>query len=426
MALETDPDSYINQEKTIRWAFRIRPGFSPRKLQRAFDQLVARHDSLRLRFIKSGDAWLAEILDQHAQGLLVEDLTHLSASDQDAVIAARSKEPMTALSPALFEMHLLRCGPAGDVVLTRLSHAVGDGYSAAVLIEDLLKFLTMMPPKSKALGHADFMRYRQLGLEQQAEAKEAFWLDTLMPLPDEVQIGRCLKGLEKHSFRTVGQTLRLDAVLPAALSAKLADLAKTTGVSAYCYLHAAYCQAICTIAGAPEMVVKSPLSRHNTATAEFIGADVQAVVVKYTSNTEDLTARAARVAAQLAEGAAHLPTVAFRKGRAIDRAVEDSGLSFSRFLVHVEMPTGRLKASPFKKLFDKGLHEKVTLGPVSMERMHLPADVETNYELVLLLDQTRMTPTVSLIANAQGYDLKDLEAIAQGIQAQIQGCHGLV
>ena len=53
--------------------------------------------------------------------------------------------------------------------------------------------------------------------EERVEEKDQFWQDRLIPLPKDLNIGRTLKGLEKHSYRTVGKTRRLDGILPAAL-----------------------------------------------------------------------------------------------------------------------------------------------------------------------------------------------------------------
>ncbi len=422
LALETEPSSFANQEKTICLAFRILPGVPPRRLRRAFDKLVERHDSLRLRFVEVGGRWCAEILRIHPQGLLIEDLSHLTRIEQDAVVLERAKKPMTALSKSLFEMQLLKFGKEGDVILLRLNHAIGDGYSMAVLTEDLLKFLLMRPPQNKAAGHADFMRHREQGLRHRVREKEQFWQSRLLPLPNDLSIGRTLKGLSPQSYRTVGTTCRLDDIFPAALLEKLSQLAQKTGVSIYCYLHAAFSETICKMGGAKQVLVKSPVSRHHTELADFIGADLQSFMVKYDCDPDNLAERASWVAQQISEGAAHLPTSAFDAGSKIDQCLEDAQISASRFLVHIEVPSGRLNASPFKNLFYDVLNRKASIGFVSLERIPLPRDVETNFELTLLLDQARSTPAVALIANDEAFNQDDLAFIAQDICRRIEQC----
>ena len=421
VAEETEATSFFNREKTIRWAFRVTPGLSHRRLRHAFEELVARHDSLRLRFVQTGQVWQAEILDAHPQGLVVEDLTHLSPSEQDATIQKRASEPVTALSDTLFQIHLLQCGIGGDVILCRMTHAIGDGYSVAVLIEDLLKFLMRMPPQNKAMSHAQFMLHRQKRLAERANEKEQFWQDRLLPLPEDLSIGRKQQGLERISMHTMGKTRRLDDVLGPEMAAQLDTLAKTAGISSYCYLYAAFCETLCKLGDAPEIMVKSPVSRHDAGVADFVGADVQVVMAKYRSAPGALGRQAAWVSDQIAQGVANLPTEAFDPGSVIERSFHRADISASRFLVHVEVPSGRLKASPFRTLFQKGLSEKISLGPVSIERVALPQDIETNFELILLLDHSGDTPTAALIANAESYSKGDLVEIAQGIRGQFSG-----
>ena len=70
----------------------------------------------------------------------------------------------------------------------------------------------------------------------------------------------------------------------------------------------------------------------------------------------------------------------------------NKGISRLRFLVHMPHPTGRLANSPFKKLFDKGMKDKLSLGLVSLERIDLSGETETDHELVLTIRQTTEGP----------------------------------
>ena len=118
-ALDPETTAEYHQTMTVRMAFRITPGASDRTVQRAFARLVARHDSLRLRFVQDNSDWKAEILPDHPLGLIKEDLSPLSETEQTAIVHDRAYHPMTAFSDALFEMLLLKCGYRGDVILIR-------------------------------------------------------------------------------------------------------------------------------------------------------------------------------------------------------------------------------------------------------------------------------------------------------------------
>ncbi len=414
---ETKPG--FHQYQTLRWAFRIRPGVPQRTLRRAFNKLVARHNSLRLHFVKQADEWQAKISAEHPRGLLVEDLSHLSGEAQNAAIIERGIRPISPLLEPLFEMVLMKCGNAGDVVMTRVHHSIIDGYSVVVLIEDLLKFILNMPLLGKQVGHAEFMSRRHQLLSERIEEKEMFWKERLLPVPDDLNIGRRKKGLPPISPQTVGRSVRLEDILTPGQSEMLEHNAKTAGVSSFSCLHAAFSETICQKGRQGEVLITSFMGRNDTAMAGFVGADVHGLMIKYVAKPHDIMERALWVADQIAEAANHVPTKVFTPGQEIAEAIAKKGISRFRFYVHIEHPSGRLANSPFKKLFSKGLVGKISLGLVSLEQVHLPGETETDFELGLLVRQTQNGPNASLIADAAAFSTEELTGITGGIRHQL-------
>jgi hypothetical protein len=409
----------FHENQTIRWAFRIKPTVPQRTLRRAFDKLVARHDSLRLRFVETDGDWLAEILSEHQYGLKVEDLSHLPRGAQDAAILEMATRPMTALSDPMFEMILIKCGKAGDVVLTRAHHAILDGYSVVILIEELLKIVLNMPLPKSAPGHEAFITRRQERLSERAAEKEDFWLNHLLPLPEDLNIGRKAKGLPPGSPQTLGASIRLDDILSPEQSALLEERAKTSGVSSFSSLHAAFSMTICKMADQAEVVINTVLGRQDAAMAGFVGPDMQLLVLKYTPQPGNIIERGAHVAKLIAAATEQLPTLAFMPERALAQAMTDKGTSRLRFLVHMPHPTGRLANSPFKKLFNKGMKDKLSLGLISLERVDLPGETETDHELVLTIRQTTDGPIAALVADGIAFSKEELAEIADGIRHQL-------
>ncbi len=263
LAVATDPDAThdYHEKNIIRWGFRIRPALSERSVRRGFNKLVARHESLRLRFVDQDGTWQAEILEDHPTGLQIEDISHLCEEDQNAQVLRRSIEQMTALSDPLFETVLFKGGKAGDVLMVRGPHAILDGHSAILLIEEMLKLILNMP-----LGAAppSYETYILRNLRQSAEhqdAKQDFWQKNLLPAPEDLNIGRKAKGLPPASWTTTGKSISLEDILSPEQAQALAARSKARGVTAFAYFYAAYAETLCALAGQSEVIVNSVIGR---------------------------------------------------------------------------------------------------------------------------------------------------------------------
>lgn len=421
IATASDPQTtqFHNEHNTIRWAFRVMPGLAPRRVARAFDKLTARHESLRLSFVQRAKGWVAEISPKHAKGLLVEDYSALTPTEQDDALRVWANTPLAILTEPMFEMVLMRCGAGGDVLLIRAHHGVVDGYGLLVMFEELLKLVLNLPVFGTPPGQADFVLSERQRLAADAGRKAAYWQDQLLPLPPDPMIGRTLAGLAPITAQTSGPTIRLDAILTAAQIRQVEGMASKAGISSFCFLFAAFAETICNMGHVSEVMVNSVLARHDGAMAGFVGSDIQRFIVKYAGGLGDIANRAAWVSGQVADAAGHLPATAFFSEGAITKAFAQQNVSPRRFIVHIGHPTGRMASSPFKALFDTALEGRVSLGHLSMERISLPGRNETDYELNLLIGTTKERLNGSIIASADGYGMDDLKAIAAGIRRHL-------
>jgi hypothetical protein len=418
-AADPETSKYFVERYTIRWAFRIHPGVPSRTLIRAFDKLTARHDSLRLRFVDCQNGWQAEILQKHPRGLIIEDLSTLDVEAQNETICTRALEPLTAFSSAMFEMILFKCGKAGDVVLTRAQHAIIDGYGVVILIEDLLKIVMNMPLGPDAPTHEDFIIERCQKLREGAEEKAAFWRAHFLPPPAELNIGRKAKGLPAISSRSIGQTLELGQLLTPAQSTRLEQISKRTGVNAFSYLHAAFCETICSIAGQTEVLVNSVVGRMDASMMRFVGAALYPIGVNYRCNSNDIEERARWVSGAIKKACESCPNEAFELDGPITNALSEAGTTWFRFVVHIPTARARVANSPFARLFDDVNAGKVSLGFASLERFDLPGETATDCELQLSVTQVDGSPNAALVADSAAYTSDDLLAISEGIISRL-------
>ena len=404
---------------TLKWAFHVTPGGDVRRIRRAFDKLTQRHDSLRLNFMQGERGWKARILPHHPTGLIVEDLGEMSKEDMLEAVTERAMQPMPILSDTLFQMHLLKFGDMGDVALTRVHHAVMDGYSIILLIEELLKHLVNLPVLGKPVSHIDFVAHRTRALKLTEKAHKDYWNKELLPIAPPPDIGRHKKGLPRlASPSRMSKNVGLANFVPAEGIKRLAARGKGSGVTAYSYLFAAFGDVMCQDAGTDHILINAVIGRKDAVLANFIGAEMQMITIKYAPQpTMNIDEKAKYVSDKLAEGIAHLPTTAFHPDGAIETDFAKNNRARKQLLIHIPHSPGRMKSSPFARLFSSAISGKLSFGMIKIERLKLPRPTLTDFELSLKIDEGPDGLTASLASDEAGFDLNDLNLIRAKICA---------
>ncbi|MEP5729480.1 MAG: condensation domain-containing protein [Sulfitobacter sp.] len=408
-----------HQLMTLRLGFRVTSGMNERRLKRGFEKLVARHDSLRLQFVQLGEKWRAKILPEHLLGLLVEDLSTLSKADQDAALLEIANRPMTALSESLFELRLVKCGVAGDVVLIKAHHSIVDAYGLMILIEDLLAFSLNVPVLKKAVSHGEFIGMRQADIEQARMATDTYWRERLIPPPPEPNVGRVSKGLPVASARNNGAHTKLKNVLTSEQSARLQQLSNQQGISAFCFLHAAFSEVICEIAGQDEVLVGSVLGRNDACFSTFLGAEMQDFIVRFKHGHKGLFESAKAVQSDILAASEYLPTDLFYAMESdVAKMVKKIDTHSYRFFVHNKAPVGRSASTPLRQLFSTGLVGKFSMGFVTVEMVDLPVGVG-NAEIFVSVTEADGAPNAGLSSNDTAFSQEDLQDIAERMASKL-------
>jgi amino acid adenylation domain-containing protein len=123
-------------------AIRLRGGLDQAVLGLALDDLVARHESLRTRFVADRTGRPAQEIDQPTAGrLLLSDLSALDPAAREAerrrITAQDAGSPFDLAKGPLLRTRLIRCAPDEHVLLLVVHHIVFDGWSAGVLLREL-------------------------------------------------------------------------------------------------------------------------------------------------------------------------------------------------------------------------------------------------------------------------------------------------
>jgi len=105
-------------------------------LEKAAAAVVARHDSLRSRFLLD-DGWKQEVLPQRDVDLGLMDLTGASSEEVEEAGRVLGEEPFDIAEGHLVRFRLLRTGGDAWRLIVVVHHAVCDGWAISVLLADL-------------------------------------------------------------------------------------------------------------------------------------------------------------------------------------------------------------------------------------------------------------------------------------------------
>lgn len=404
----------------IRWAFLVRPSVDLRRIRRAFDRLVARHDTLRLRFFPEAGSWSAEIVEAHPQGVQVHDLGDVADEVFDAEVQGRAKAAIPIDSDTLFEVHVLRFGARGDVVLFRVHHAIVDGYGAMVLAEEFFKLLMNIPLLSRPVSHIDSVKLDARRSRQNAAAKSAFWKNMVEPFGPLPQIGQQAKGKTPVHQATSTGTVLLKDVCSSDDYAVLTKRAQQVGVTPFSLLQAAFGDMICAAGGVNTVLLWSFFGRAQAELLHYIGAATTSVPLKYAADgAARLEDRAKSMTGLIKEAAAHLPCADLVGDGALSQAFAAAGVPRLQYITHLLDPQGRMRSSDITGHLTSLKRGAVSFGQITVERLRLDPQPSTPGELQLTVEDTPNGYAVTFGANAEAFSQADLVDLSADFRARL-------
>lgn len=192
-------------------------------LRRSFDDIVARHDSLRSTL--SADGLTMMVGSPMTDVLDYVDQSGFDPVAQQAYRAALAehevKTPFDLIKGPLFRARLVKLSEHRHYVVLTAHHIVFDGWSNAVLVSDWAALyaerLGMAPTPEPAPSFAEYAR-DQAGLAPEVGyADEAYWLERFKSAPTSVDLPSDRLRPPLKTFSSRRQDLHLDAELVSAL-----------------------------------------------------------------------------------------------------------------------------------------------------------------------------------------------------------------
>lgn len=262
-------------EYHISEAFRLRGELDRDALEQAVNEILARHDALRTRFVEVDGAPIQIVEPLIRIAVLIEDLSALVESERDKAIIgalAQQREQRFNLSEApLLRIKLLRLSQRDHILGYTFHHIIYDGWSANVFNRELAAlYQTYCDGRHSSLGplkvqYSDYTLWQRQWLQGKELAQRlAYWttkLDGVAPLlafPTDRQ--RTAQRSHLGEWRSLN--------LPEALTNALLALSRREGVTLFMTLLAAFKVLLARYSGQNDIVIGVPIAARNQVVME--------------------------------------------------------------------------------------------------------------------------------------------------------------
>ncbi|KER88889.1 hypothetical protein GW16_00020, partial [Xanthomonas arboricola pv. celebensis] len=237
-------------------------------LRRSLDTLVARHEVLRTRFIRGGDAPVP-VVAPAATGFVLSEHTIPAgnAHVRDSAIAEWSRRealaPFDLAGGPLIRGCLLQLRADQHLLLVTQHHIISDGWSVGILVRELMALYAAFteardnPLPPPLLQYADYAAWlRDQVPPGQAEQQAAYWQGQLAGAPALLALpgDRPRPPVQSHAGGSVA--LRL----PPSVVEGLQHLAQRNDATLFMTLLAAWSVLLSRLSGQPDVVVGTPVA----------------------------------------------------------------------------------------------------------------------------------------------------------------------
>jgi amino acid adenylation domain-containing protein len=269
-------------------AYRLRGPFRSEDLHASVRALVERHEILRTRFPSSDGVPFQEIAPGAAPGIAEVDLTGLPAGEREAAAISRAREegsrPFDLARGPLLRVTLWKLSAEDHLLLIAMHHIVSDGWSAAILQEELSELCAAhregraprLPELS--LQYADYAAHQRERLSgERLEAELDYWRRELSGALPVLELPTDRPRPAVRDLQGGSHAMRLTPELTRALKA----LARDEGATLFMVLLAALDVLLWRYTGQEDILVGTPIAgRTRLETEPLLGFFANTLVLR--------------------------------------------------------------------------------------------------------------------------------------------------
>jgi len=410
------PDD-LRDRFTLANAFLVQPRIDMRRLRRAVDKLRQRHDSLRIRLRQVKGVWRA-LIDPPGEDIVRQiDLGEMNAADFHSTISAIANTPMPLIDAPLAEVIVASCAGRGDVLITRVHHAVTDGHGMVVLTEDLTKLLIGIPILGQAVSHADYIARFQSPPPHRAAEIAAYWKELHRDFPLAPNVGRKAKGLEPLKFgmgKVESRELNCRAT-PESLR-RFEAVGAAANINPDTALFAGFLEGLCQCYDLEKMMFTVTIARSDPALDTYVGDHSLDPYLPYAAGGDHGFSAAIKTLAQtLMQARAYLPHDAARRGTAYHRALAQMGCYPNQFSVYQPDAMSRQRRSIFSEGFFNKHGDVQRIGPYALTSLDVSVPSRSYSDIRLVLGSSISRTGFSIRYDGISYTETEVRLLANKI-----------
>ncbi len=231
-------------------------------LQRAFEQVAARHAVLRTTFHHSAQGLAQRVHAAHPLPLPLLDLSAAPPAQREHELRARAeaevRSPFDLAAGPLLRLLLVRLAPEEHVLVLVMHHIIADGRSMDVLFAELAAcYGPMLGGQQPALPvlpvqYADYAAWQRRWLRGEAlEAHLRYWTEQLAGAPPLLQLPTDRPRPDSQRFQGAHTALALAPELVQAIH----DLARRANATPFMVMLAGVGIALARWSGQPDLVI---------------------------------------------------------------------------------------------------------------------------------------------------------------------------
>jgi natural product biosynthesis luciferase-like monooxygenase protein len=281
---QLEPGSHYNDHFDLRLTGPV----DVAALERAINEIIRRHETLRSTFTKGDSGPVLQILPELTIKLDVTDISSLpvQAQEQQAIhIAVRDcRQPFDLENGPLFRASLVRLAPEDHLLVLTFDHIVIDGWSHGVFLSEMTAlyeaFLAGKPSPlpQLAIQYTDFADWQQKWFKgENIEPHLAYWRKQLAGAPPVLELPADHPRPVVETFRGARHFLRFNKDLIDALS----TVGRKENSTLFMVFLAAFQVLLSKYSDREDIILGSPIANRNRAETEaLIGSFMNTLVLR--------------------------------------------------------------------------------------------------------------------------------------------------
>lgn len=263
-------------------ALRLNGPLDINRLQKAAQQIVARHDALRTRFVEVDGRPVQVVVPELDLPLQFHDLRSVSSigRDTEALIARETETPFNLASGPLLRVTILRIADEDHVLLLSIHHVIADAWSLNLFFQELAAFYQndLAVVKSLRVQYPDYASWQQQHFDgEELRQQLSYWKNELAGAPLVLDLPTDHQRNPTAGSRGAKQSMSL----PDGLGRLLKDTSCQEGVTLFMFLLAGFQILLSRYSGQDDFLVGTPVAgRAMLETEGLIGCFINTLVIR--------------------------------------------------------------------------------------------------------------------------------------------------